>query len=193
MKFHYLGMLAAALLVAGCNQSAPSTEQPEAAASATEQAAPADSTASPAPVAEGSTPAAAPAAAAPVAAQLSFRFEPVKDADGGPKKTTAYLIIKGAETKEIDLGRFVGKPDVVDEAKAKRAEFPSNTLVGFRSYDANSGTGSDVSVTPGDGARLRVLQRRIDELAEKPFTFQTAREIPLPDNTVVQAAALSKK
>ncbi|UYZ59726.1 hypothetical protein [Hymenobacter latericus] len=193
MKSYYLGLLAAALLAAGCNQSAPSTEQPEAAAGTTEQATAADSSATTAAPTEASTPAAAPTTAAPVPAKLSFRFEPVKDAESGQKKTTVYLVIKGSETKEVDLGRFAGKPDVVDEAKAKRAEFPSNTLVGFRSYDANSGTGSDVSVTPGDGARLRILQRRIDEQADKPFTFQTAREIPLPDNTVVQAAPLAKK
>ncbi|KUG08569.1 hypothetical protein [Solirubrum puertoriconensis] len=192
MKSYYLGMVAAALLVAGCNQSAPSTEQANAAAGTTEQAAAADST-NPAAATEGSKPAAAPTAPAPVAAQLSFRFEPVKDADSGPKKTTAYLVIKGSETKEIDLGRFAGKPDVIDEAKAKRAEYPSNTLVGFRSYDPNTGTGEDVSVTPGDGARLRIQQRRIDEQADKPFTFQIAREIPLPDNTVVQVAPLVKK
>ncbi|KAA9333460.1 hypothetical protein F0P96_10860 [Hymenobacter busanensis] len=192
MKYVSLSLLAATLLATSCNQSAPGGEQP--AGQPTEQAAgqSADTTAS---GATSTTPADAAdtAPAAPETVQLSFRFKPVADVDPMMPKTTAFLVMKGKETKEIELGRFIGKPDLVDAEKAKRAEFPGSMLLGFRSYDPNSGTGDDLAVMQGTGGRLQILQRRTDETADKPKEFQTAREIPMPANIQLEAAPVGKK
>jgi hypothetical protein len=94
---------------------------------------------------------------------------------------------------DIDLGRFAGKPDVVNEAKAKQAGFPNGMLMGFRSYEPSSGISSDLAVLSVDGQRLRIVQRHVEETATEPGKFETSREIPLPPNTVVVAAPMAKK
>jgi hypothetical protein len=198
MKLLYPALLGAALL-AGCSQTTE-TEQttvatpPTTAASPTADcaAAPPDAVATaPAPEAkmEATLEAAAPAQTLP----LSFRFVPAKDEDN-PRliKTSVHIVLAGAKPQDIDMGRVTGKPDIVDEAKAKMAGFPADMLTGFRSYDANSGTGTDLAVM-NMGGRLRILQRRIDEQATEPFPFQTAREIPLPPNTKVTVAPVARK
>ncbi|WP_400193292.1 hypothetical protein [Hymenobacter sp. B81] len=186
MKSSFLFLCAAALLLGGCNQSGPASEQPAATpgSPATEAPAPADSAAAaPAPTTESAAPTAAEAVT------LSFRFKPITGAEADPMlpKTQVFLVMKGRETKEIDLGRVTGKPDVVDAAKAKRAGFPGGFVVAFRSYEPNSGSGDDLAVMQAEGGRLRVLQRRVDETADQPGTFQTSREIPLPAGTRLQA------
>ncbi|GAA4012662.1 hypothetical protein GCM10022408_26770 [Hymenobacter fastidiosus] len=195
MKSASQTLLAAALcvLMAGCNQTPP----------ATEQAAPAVPVpAAPAPVAADSVmaapaevaPAAAPAAPVAQTVTLAFSFRPGAAAEGpsGPK-TSAHLLLKGAKTQDIDLGQFTGKPDVVDKEKAKLAGFPSGMLLGFRSYDPGSGTSQDVAVMNVGGRQLRILQRRIEEQAEKIPEFQTSRELDLPANAVVEVAPPPKK
>ena len=87
----------------------------------------------------------------------------------------------------IDLGTFAGRPDVVDAAKARAASFPSGMLMGFRSYSAATGTSQDVAVLTVGGNRLRIVQRQVAESAE-PGKFETAREIPLPANTIAVAS-----
>jgi hypothetical protein len=87
------------------------------------------------------------------------------------------------------MGRVPGKPDVVDAEKARLAGFPADMLLGFRSYSAAAGTSSDLAVVRV-GDRLRVLQRRVAEDATEAPAFMTAREIPLPPNTRVVAAAV---
>ncbi|WP_345228065.1 hypothetical protein [Hymenobacter koreensis] len=193
MKLSYSPLLLAAVLLASsCNQTP--TEQP---ANAPTETTPEQQGAATAP-APGTATTETPAAAAPAApaaqpVQLSFRFKPVKDADPMMPKTNVFLVLKGGQDKEIDLGRVTGKPDVVDEAKAQRAGFPGGMIIGFRSYDPNSGTGDDLAVLQGVGGRLQILQRRVDETADQPGTFQTAREIPMPANTQLQAAPTAKK
>ena len=198
MKPLYIA-LSGALLLAACNQTAPETSAPTAAApetTAAPAAAPADSVVA-APAAEVA--AAAPAAAAPALKEaetlkVSFSFKPAPDpGDPGHPRTSAHLLLQGAKPQDIDLGKFVGKPDVVDAVKAKAANFPAGMLMGFRSYSAATGTSSDLAVLSVDGNRLRIVQRRVEETAPEAGKFETAREIPLPANTMVVAAPMAKK
>ena len=195
--------LSAALLLAGCNQtapvtSAPTTAAPEAAATPA-AVAQADSataaTAAPAPDAVATTPEAAkPALKEAETLKVSFSFKPAPDADDpAHPRTSAHLVVQGSAPMDIDLGKFVGKPDVVDSAKAKAANFPPGMLMGFRSYSAATGTSSDLAVLHVDGRRLRVVQRRVEETAPEGGKFETSREVPLPANTIVVAAPVAKK
>ncbi|RAK68303.1 hypothetical protein [Hymenobacter edaphi] len=189
MKRYALPLLAATLLLGSCNQNPPATEQsapagdvkaPEAGAADASEAAPGVS---------GSTPTEAPAAAAaakPV--EMAFRFEPMKSSDGGPARTMAYLVLSGGESREIDLGPFAGKPDQVDAAEAKRANFPGSMVLGFRSYDPNSGTSNDLAVLPSTGGHVRIVQRRLEEGADKQPEFQTSRELSVPAGAELRAA-----
>lgn len=186
MKRYALPLFAAALLLTGCNQNPPATEQADPAAVKAPEAGVADASEA-APGVSGSTSTEAPAA--PVAAkpvEMSFRFEPMK-AEGGPARTMAYLVLSGGESREIDLGPFAGKPDPVDEAKAKRANFPGSTIVGFRSYDPNTGTSNDLAVLPSSGGHVRIVQRRLEEGADKQPEFQTSREISVPAGAQLKA------
>ena len=126
--------------------------------------------------------------------QVSFSFKPVPDPDD-PKhpRTSAHLLLQGSKPQDIELGKFVGKPDVVDAAKAKAANFPAGMLMGFRSYSPATGTSSDLAVLSVDGNRLRIVQRRVEETAPEAGKFETAREIPLPANARVVAAPAAKK
>ncbi|MFC7670245.1 hypothetical protein ACFQT0_24910 [Hymenobacter humi] len=160
MKHLYLPLLAAALVLAGCNQTAPVTSTPTAEAPATVTPAdtarpdsamaatlapPADNAAAPA-----ETPAAAPALKPAETLKMSFAFKPAPNPDDpAHPKTSAYLLLQGAKPMEIDLGKFAARPDVVDATKAKLAGFPKDMLLGFRSYHASSGT----RLRPGRAAR----------------------------------------
>jgi hypothetical protein len=196
--------LSAALLLAGCNQTAPATSAPTAtppeAAATPAAAVQADSaaaaTAAPAPDAAATTvpPAAKPALKDAETLKVSFSFKPAPDADDpAHPRTSAHLVVQGSTPMDIDLGKFVGKPDVVDAAKAKAANFPAGMLMGFRSYSAATGTSSDLAVLHVDGRRLRVVQRRVEETAPEGGKFETSREVPLPANTIVVAAPMAKK
>ncbi|MGY3089854.1 hypothetical protein ACVWYF_002902 [Hymenobacter sp. UYAg731] len=195
--------LSAALLLAGCNQAAPVTSTPMAtppeAAATPAAVAHADSAktalAAPPPDAVATTPATAmPALTAVETLKASFRFRPAPDADDpAHPRTSAHLVVQGSAPMDIDLGKFEGKPDVVDAAKAKAANFPPGMLMGFRSYSAATGTSSDLAVLHVDGRRLRVVQRRVEETAPEGGKFETSREVPLPANTKVVAAAMTKK
>lgn len=127
--------------------------------------------------------------------RLSFRFQPAPDTDDpAHPRTSVHLLLQGRQPLDIDLGKFGGKPDVVDAAKATVANFPAGMLLGFRSYSAATGTSQDLAVLSVDGHRLRIVQRRVEETAPEAGTFETAREIPLPANTrVVVAPAAGKK
>ena len=187
------------MLLAACNQTAPETSAPTAAAPATTAApvvAPTDSVVA---AAAAEVAAAAPAAAAPALKEaetlkVSFSFKPAPDPDD-PKhpRTSAHLLLQGSKPQDIDLGKFVGKPDVVDAVKAKAANFPAGMLMGFRSYSPATGTSSDLAVLSVDGNRLRIVQRRVEETAPEAAKFETAREIPLPANTIVVAAPMARK
>lgn len=194
--------LIAALLLASCNQtapvtSAPTTAAPEAAATPA-AAAQADSatvaTAAPAPDAAATPQATKPALKEAETLKVSFSFRPAPDADDpAHPRTSAHLVVQGSAPMDIDLGKFVGKPDVVDAAKAKAANFPPGMLMGFRSYSAATGTSSDLAVLHVEGRRLRVVQRRVEETAPEGGKFETSREVPLPANTIVVAAPVAKK
>lgn len=189
------------LVLAGCNQTAPVSSEPTAAAP--DAVAPADTARLDSAMAAATAPpadnAAAPAAIPPTpkelgAVRLAFTFKPAPNPDDpAHPKTSAHLLLQGATVMNIDLGKFAGQPDVVDAAKAKLAGFPAGMLLGFRSYHAASGTSSDLAVLYVDGNRLRVVQRRVEETATEPGTFETSREIPLPPNTQVMAAPLAKQ
>lgn len=188
MQRYALPLFAAALLLTGCNQNPPATEQsnPTAAVKAPE-AGTADASEA-APGVSGSTSTEAPAA--PVVAkpvEMAFRFVPVKAEGGNPARTTVYLVLSGGESREIELGPFAGKPDPVDEAKAKRANFPGSTIIGFRSYDPNTGTSNDLAVLPSTGGHVRIVQRRLEEGADKQPDFQTSREISVPAGAELKA------
>ena len=195
--------LSVALLLAGCNQTAPVTSAPMAtppAAAATPAAgAHANSAkatlAAPAPDAVATTPETTiPALKEAETLKASFRFQPAPDAaDPAHPRTSAHLVVQGSAPMDIDLGKFEGKPDVVDATKAKAANFPPGMLMGFRSYSAATGTSSDLAVLHADGRRLRVVQRRVEETAPEGGKFETSREVPLPANTKVVAAAMTKK
>ncbi|GAB3830491.1 hypothetical protein [Hymenobacter jeollabukensis] len=195
MKRYALPLLAATLLLGSCNQNPPANEQsapagdvkaPEAGAADASEAAPGVS---------GSTPAEAPAAAATPAkpVEMAFRFEPMKNTDGGPARTIAYLVLSGGESREIDLGPFAGKPDQVDAAEAKRANFPGSMVLGFRSYDPNSGTSNDLAVLPGTAGHVRIVQRRLEEGADKQPEFQTSRELSVPSGAELRAAPVKSE
>ncbi|UOQ71514.1 hypothetical protein [Hymenobacter cellulosilyticus] len=135
-------------------------------------------------------PAAAPAASATQNLTVSFSFKP---GPAGPdRKTAAHLVVKGGKGQDIDLGQFSGKPDVVTKEKAKLAGFPGDMLMGFRSYDPGSGTSYDLAVMNVGGNTLRIVQRKVEESADKTPEFQTSREVPLPANSVVQVAPAKK-
>ena len=198
MKPLYLALGGAALLLAACNQTAPETTTPT--TTAPEVAvAPAAPTSAADSAGAAATPAAAATAAAPQPAaallkeaetlKVSFSFKPAPDPDD-PRhpRTSAHLLLQGTKPQDIDLGKFVGKPDVVDAAKAKAANFPAGMLMGFRSYSPATGTSSDLAVLSVDGNRLRIVQRRVEETAPEAGKFETAREIPLPANTKVAVA-----
>ena len=198
MKPLYIA-LSGALLLAACNQTAPETSTPTATAPETPTtpvaAAPADSVVT----APSVTAAAVPAAPAPILKEaetlkVSFSFKPAPDPDDPQHpRTSAHLLLRGAKPQDIDLGKFVGKPDVVDAVKAKAANFPAGMLMGFRSYSPATGTSSDLAVLSVDGNRLRIVQRRVEETAPEAAKFETAREIPLPANTMAVATPMAKK
>ncbi|SHI89707.1 hypothetical protein SAMN02745146_1840 [Hymenobacter daecheongensis DSM 21074] len=198
MKSASQALLAAALcmLATGCNQTPPAAEQAGTAPAASTAPAPAaPDSAAPAAAAPAATPAeTAPAAPAAQAVKVSFRFKPGAAAEGpeGPK-TNAFLVLQGAKNQDIDLGQFTGKPDVVNKEKAKLAGFPSAMLLGFRSYDPGSGTSQDLAVLNVGGRQLRIVQRRLEENAEKMPEFQTSRELDLPANAVVEVVPAAKK
>ena len=205
MKPLYLA-LSGALLLTACNQTPAETSAPTAAAPETAAApvaaASADSVAAAsaaAPAAEAATtapPAPAPAPALKEAETLNvtFRFRPAPDPDD-PRhpRTSAHLLLQGTKPQDIDLGKFAGKPDVVDAAKAKAANFPAGMLLGFRSYSPATGTSSDLAVLSVNGNRLRIVQRRVEETAPEAAKFETAREIPLPANTRIVVSPAARK
>ena len=195
MKSFYPALSAVVLLLTACNQTPPATERPTAAPVAE----PANVVPPPtdtAPAAPRPT-AAAPVASAAVKAQtlrLSFAFKPVSDpSDPAQPRTSAHLLLQGTSPQNIDLGKFAGKPDVVNAAKAKLAGFPSGVLLGFRSYQATTGTSYDLAVLPVQGRYLRIVQRRVEEAAPEAGEFKTAREITLPANTTVVAASVASE
>jgi hypothetical protein len=193
--------LCAAVLLAGCNQTAPvtstpATATPETAATpvATAQADSATAVAT-APAADGTaTPTATPTLKEAETLKVSFSFKPAPDPDDpSHPKTSAHLLVQGSKPMDIDLGKFASKPDVVDAAKAKAASFPGGMLMGFRSYQASTGTSQDLAVLSVDGNRLRIVQRRVEETAPEAGKFETSREVPLPGNTKLVAAPMAKK
>jgi hypothetical protein len=189
-------LLGAVLVMAGCNQTAPVTSTPAAAIDAPAAPAQADSAAATAtapPADAAATTAAAPQLKEAETLQLAFAFKPAPNPDDpAHPRTSAHLLLQGNKPQDIDLGKFAGKPDVVDAAKAKAANFPAGMLLGFRSYQAATGTSQDLAVLNEDGRHLRIVQRRVEETAPEAGTFETAREIPLPANTVVVAAPAKK-
>ena len=196
MKPFYLALGGAALLLAACNQTPPATEkaivtapvEPPAAAPALAAAARPDTAAAPAPAA---APAGALHDAAPV--RLAFAFKPAPDPDNPAQtRTSVHLLLTGSKPQDINLGKFAGKPDVVDAAKAKAANFPAGMLMGFRSYSAATGTSSDLAVLNEDGRHLRIVQRRVEETAPEAGIFETAREVVLPANTKIIVAPMIK-
>lgn len=201
MKTFVLTLCGAALL-AGCNQTASVESTPAATAppvAATESRFDSAQTAAVAPTADGTAAAPSPAKPTPKLSEvetlkLSFAFKPVPDPDD-PRhpRTSAHLLVQGSKPQNIDLGKFVGQPDVVNAEKAKQAGFPSGMLMGFRSYQASSGTSFDLAVLHVDGRYLRIVQRRVEETAPEAGKFETSREVPLPANTMVVAAPLAKK
>ena len=198
MKYSLLA-LSMAMLLPGCNQTAPETSAPTAAAPQTAAPAaaarPDSAAAPPAATAAPVQPAApAPAEAETETLQVSFAFKPAPDPnDPAHPRISAHLLVRGPKPMDIDLGKFTGKPDVVDAAKAKAANFPVGMLMGFRSYSAATGTSQDLAVLSVDGHRLRVVQRRVEETAPDAGKFETARELPLPANTRVVVAPTAKK
>ena len=113
---------------------------------------------------------------------FSFKSAPYPDHPKHPR-TSAHLLLQGSKPQDIELGKFVDKPDWVDAAKAKPANFPVGMLMGFRSYVPATDTSSDLAVLSVGGNRLRIVQRRVEETAPEAGKFETAREIPLPANT----------
>lgn len=197
MKYSLLA-LSMAVLLTGCNQTAPGTSAPTAAApqTAAPAAAPArpDSAAAPPAATAAPVQPAAPAPAEAETLQVSFAFKPAPDPDDpAHPRTSAHLLVRGPKPMDIDLGKFTGKPDVVDAAKARAANFPVGMLMGFRSYSAATGTSQDLAVLSVDGHRLRVVQRRVEETAPDAGKFETARELPLPANTRVVVAPTAKE
>ena len=194
MKSFYSALSAVVLLLTACNQTPPATERPTAAPVAEPATAvpPPTDTALVAPRPTATAPA-APAATKAQTLRLSFAFKPVSDpSDPAQPRTSAHLLLQGASPQDIDLGKFAGKPDVVNAAKAKLAGFPSGMLLGFRSYQATTGTSYDLAVLPVQGRYLRIVQRRVEEAAEAG-EFKTAREITLPANTTAVVAPVANE
>ena len=195
MKSLYLARGGAALLLAACNQTPPATEQATAPATAPVVA---EAPAAAPTAARPDTTVAAPTAAAPglneaATLKLAFAFKPTPNPDDAAHpRTSAHLLLQGSKPQDIDLGKFVGKPDVVDAAKAKAANFPVGMLMGFRSYSAATGTSSDLAVLNEDARHLRIVQRRVEETAPEAGKFETAREIVLPANTKIVVAPMAK-
>ncbi|GAA4041100.1 hypothetical protein GCM10022409_28870 [Hymenobacter glaciei] len=199
MKLAYFA-LSAAVLLAGCNQTPPATSTPTAevpAATATPAAADSAATATttaPDAAATAPTPAAAPVLKNAETMKVSFSFKSTPNPDD-PKhpRTSAHLVVQGSQPLDIDLGKFTGKPDMVDAAKGKAANFPADMMLAFRSYDAASGVSQDLAVLHPDARHLRVVQRRVEETNPEGGKFETSREVPLPANTLVVAAPMAKK
>ena len=193
--------LSAAMLLVGCNQTAPVTSAPGTAtpAGGTAPAGRPDSAAaaSTAPAADAVAAAAKPATPKLAAAEtikISFSFKPSPDSeDPSHPRTSAHLLLAGTRPQDIDLGKFASKPDVVDAAKAKQAGFPAGMLLGFRSYNAAAGTSEDLAVLFAEGRYLRIVQRRVNETATEPGEFKTSREVTLPPNTRLVATPMVKK
>ena len=197
MKPLYLALGSAALLLAACNQTPPATEQataPATAPAAVETPAVVPAAARPdSTVAAPTAAVAAPALSEAATLKLAFAFKPAPNADDpAHPRTSAHLLLQGKQPQDIDLGKFVGKPDVVDAAKAKAANFPAGMLMGFRSYSAATGTSSDLAVLSEDARHLRIVQRRVEETAPEGGKFETAREIVLPANTKIEVAPMPK-
>ena len=199
MKLAYLA-LSAAVLLAGCNQNPPATSEPAATADtapvtpvAVDSANAATATA-PDATATAPAPDAAPALKDAETMKVSFSFKPVPNPDD-PKhpRTSAHLLVQGSQPLDIDLGKFTGKPDMVDAAKGKAANFPADMMLAFRSYDAASGISQDLAVLHPDARHLRVVQRRVEETNPEGGKFETSREVPLPANTLVVAAPMARK
>jgi len=199
MKSIFLALSAAALLLTACNQTPPATSAPTATAptttAPTAATAPASATAPTAPSAEAAPKAAAPTPKEVATINVSFSFKPAPDADdpAHPRTSAHLLLLQGDQPQDIDLGKFAGKPDVVDAAKAKAANFPAGMLLGFRSYSAATGTSTDLAVLNEDGRHLRIVQRRVEETAPEAGKFETSREILLPADTKIRVAAPTKK
>ena len=195
MKPLYLALGGAALLLAACNQTPPATEQATAPATAPATVeAPAATPAAAQPDSAVAAPnAAAPALSEAATLKLVFDFKPAPNLDDpAHPRTSAHLLLQGSKPQDIDLGKFTGKPDVVDAAKAKAANFPVGMLMGFRSYSAATGTSSDLAVLNEDARHLRIVQRRVEETAPEGGKFETAREIVLPANTKIVVAPMPK-
>ena len=199
MKPIFLALSAAALLLTACNQTPPATSAPMATAPTTTAptvaaTAPASATAPTAPSAEAAPKVAAPTPKEVATINVSFSFKPALDADDPAHlRTSAHLLLQGDQPQDIDLGKFAGKPDLVDAAKAKAANFPAGMLLGFRSYSAATGTSADLAVLNEDGRHLRIVQRRVEETAPEAGKFKTSREILLPADTKIRVAAPTKK
>ncbi|MBF9143665.1 hypothetical protein [Hymenobacter properus] len=185
------------LLAASCNQTAPVTSAPTANTAPdvpiAVDSAKAEAATAPDAAATSSAPAAAPQLKDAETLKLAFAFKPAPNPDDpAHPRTSAHLLLQGSKPQDIDLGKFAGKPDVVDAAKAKAANFPAGTLLGFRSYQAATGISQDLAVLNEDGRHLRIVQRRVEETATEPGAFETAREIPLAANTMVVVAPAKK-
>lgn len=184
------------MLLAGCGQNPPATSTPTTADTAPVTPVAVDS----ANAATATAPDAAATATAPATAPVlkdaetvkaSFNFKPAANPDD-PKhpRIVAHLLVNGSQPLDIDLGKFPNQPDMVTGDKAKAANFPADMLMGFRSYDAMTGISQDLAVLHPDARHLRVVQRRVDETNPDAAKFETSREVPLPANTVVVAAAV---
>ncbi len=195
MKLAYF-TLSAALLLAGCSQNPPATSTPTAAAPAATPVA-ADSVAA---TGGATTPDATATAPAPAAVaipkdaetmKVSFSFKPTDNPDD-PKhpRTMARLLVQGSTPLDIELGKFTTRPDMVNAAKGKEANFPADMVMGFRSYDPMSGISHDLAVLHPDARHLRVVQRTVDETNPEAGKFETSREVPLPVNANVVAGAM---
>ena len=195
MKLAYFP-LSAALLLAGCNQTPPVTSTPTAAAPVATAAAADSAAATGGAVAPDATAAAPAPAAAPIiknaeTMKVAFSFKPTDNPDD-PKhpRTLARLLVQGSTPLDIELGKFTTRPDMVDAAKGKEANFPAGMVMGFRSYDPMSGISHDLAVLHPDARHLRVVQRTVDETNPEAGKFETSREVPLPANVNVVAAPM---
>ena len=123
--------------------------------------------------------------------KVSFSFKPTDNPDD-PKhpRTMARLLVQGSTPLDIELGKFTTRPDMVDAAKGKVANFPAGMVMGFRSYDPMSGISHDLAVLHPDARHLRVVQRTVDETNPEAGKFETSREVPLPVNANVVAGAM---
>ena len=195
MKLTYFP-LSAALLLAGCNQTPPATSTPAAGPPAVTPVA-VDSAAATGGATAPDATATAPAPAAVVipkdaeTMKVAFSFKPT-DNPNDPKhpRTMARLLVQGSTPLDIELGKFTTRPDMVDAAKGKEANFPAGMVMGFRSYDPMSGISHDLAVLHPDARHLRVVQRTVDETNPEAGKFETSREVPLPANVNVVAGTM---